>query len=72
MSNPIPGATPATISDLQRGDWAALFPHSDSMARIRRVELHRHGVWVTYDWGTGTRLSRRLMPAENRCQRAWR
>ena len=72
MANPIPGTFPVTIGELRRGDLAALFPHSDGMARIRRVEPHRHGVYVTYDWGVGTRLHRRLMPAENRCQRVGR
>jgi hypothetical protein len=68
----IPASTLTTISNLKRGDWAALWRDTDSCVRIRRTEPMPHGgVWVTWDHGPGTKATRRMMPGANAAQVRW-
>ena len=67
----IQGTTLTTISNLKRGDWAALFPFTTDLQRVLRAVPHGdRGIWITWDYGPGTRVRRQLMPANNSTQRA--
>jgi hypothetical protein len=68
----IPATTLTTISNIKRGDWAALWHDTDSMVRIRQADAMSHGgVWVTWDHGHGTKATRRMMPGGNAAQVRW-
>lgn len=65
----IPCTCAATVADLRRGQWAALFSDSTALQRIRYVdEPDRGGVRVEWDFGPRTRVHVRVMPATNRVQ----
>lgn len=69
---PIPCTTLATVADLKRGQYAALFPHCSDLQRILATEpTPRGGVRVSYDYGPGTRARAQVMPGTNPVQIRW-
>lgn len=71
MPYPLPATTLTTVAALKRGDWAAIGT-SNTLVRIMRMERMPHGgVWVTWDHGPGTQVTRRMMPGGNSAQVHW-
>lgn len=71
MPHPLPATTLTTVAELKRGDWAAVGT-SNSLLRILRTERMPHGgVWVTWDHGPGTRVTRRMVPGGTSAQVQW-
>lgn len=72
MNFPIPCTTLSTISDLKRGQWAALFTDIGDFQRIRYATPVPNGcVRVEWDHGPGTRATVRVMPGTNPVQVRW-
>lgn len=68
----IPCTNLATVADLRRGQWAALFSDSTAMQRILSCEPHHPGSHrVAWDFGPGTRGHVRIMPSDNPVQIRW-
>jgi hypothetical protein len=65
----IQGTRLAQVSELRRGDVAALFADSASLQRIRFADdLGRDLVRVEWDNGPGSKVWVRCMPASNKVQ----
>jgi hypothetical protein len=72
MPFPLPASTLTTVAALQRGDWAAIGTGNNTPVRILRTERMPYGgVWVTWDHGPGTRVTRRMVPGGNPAQVRW-